>query len=161
MAPVALRHRWAVELVAPKPGERLLEIGCGHGLATGLALATGAEVVAVDRSAKMVAACQKRNADAERLTVREGVFEALALDGFDAAFAINVDFVRHPDQGWAKALAVATRPGGRIVLVLEAPVLRTAERFALAAAANLAGVGFELDTLLSEGMVAVRGVRLG
>ena len=159
MAPIALRHRWAVELVAPKPGERVLEIGCGHGLATGLALAAGAEVVAVDRSTKMVAACLKRNADAERLTVLEGSFETLALRGFDAAFAINVDFVRHPDQGWARALATATRPGGRIVL--EAPVLRTAERFALAAAASLTGVGFEPDTLLGEGMVAVRGVRLG
>ena len=159
MAPVALRHRWAVELLAPKPGERVLEIGCGHGLATGLALVSGAEVVAVDRSTKMVAACRKRNAAFERLTVLEGNFETLALRGFDAVFAINVDFVRHPDQGWAKALAVATRPGGRIVLVLEAPVLRTAERFALAAAASLAGVGFELDTLLSEGMVAVRCVR--
>lgn len=160
MAPIALRHRWAVELVAPKPGERVLEIGCGHGLATGLVLAAGAEVVAVDRSPKMVAACLKRNADAERLTVLEGSFETLALHGFDAAFAINVDFVRHPDQGWARALATATRPGGRIVLVLEAPVLRTAERFALAAAASLTGVGFELDTLLGEGMVAVRGVRV-
>ena len=159
MAPIALRHRWAVDLVAPKLGERVLEIGCGHGLATGLALAAGAEVVALDRSAKMVAACRKRNAAASGLTVIEGAFEALTLAGFDAVFAINVDFVRHPDQGSAEALAEATKPGGRIVLVLEAPVLRTAERFALAAAASLVGVGFELDTLLSEGMVAVRGVR--
>jgi SAM-dependent methyltransferase len=159
VAPIALRHRWAVELVAPKPGERVLEIGCGHGLATGLALAAGAELVAVDRSAKMVAACRKRNGGAEHLTVVEGVFETLSLGTFDAAFAINVDFVRHPDKGWAKALAVATRPRGRAVLVLEAPVLRTAERFALAAAANLVGVGFEVDTLLGDGMVAVRGVR--
>jgi SAM-dependent methyltransferase len=160
MAPIALRHRWAVDLVAPKPGERVLEIGCGHGLATGLALTAGAEVVAVDRSAKMVAACRKRNAGSERLTVLEGSFETLAPVGFDAVFAINVDFVRHPDQGWAKALAAATNPRGRTVLVLEAPVLRTAERFALAAAASLTGAGFEVDTLLGEGMVAVRGVRL-
>jgi SAM-dependent methyltransferase len=161
VAPVALRHRWAVDLIAPKPGERLLEIGCGHGLATGLALATGAEVVAVDRSAKMVAACLKRNAGASGLTGIEGSFETLALAGFDAVFAINVDFVRHPDRGWAKALAAAIKPGGRVVLVLEAPVLRTAERFALAAAASLIGVGFEVDTLLGDGMVAVRGMRLG
>ena len=159
MAPVALRHRWAVDLIAPKPGERLLEIGCGHGLATGLALAAGAKLVAVDRSAKMVAACRKRNGSAEHLTVVEGVFETLSLGRFDAVFVVNVDFVRHPDLGWAKALAAATKPGGRAVLLLEAPVLRTADRFALAVAASLTGVGFEVDTLLGDEMVAVRGVR--
>ncbi len=159
MAPIALRHQWAVELVAPKPGERVLEIGCGHGLATGLALAAGAELVAVDRSAKMVAACRKRNGGAERLTVVEGVFETLSLGTFDAVFAVNVDFVRHADQGWARALAAATKPGGRVVLILEAPVLRTADRFALAVAASLIGVGFEVDTQLGDEMVAVRGVR--
>lgn len=161
MAEIAKRHRWAVELLAPKPGEQVLEIGCGHGIATGLLLKAGAAVVAVDRSDKMITACIKRNDGLGSLTAFASAFETLELGPFDAALAINVDFVRHPDLGWAKAFAAATRPRGRVILVLDAPVLRTAERFALAAAASLAGVGFEVDTLLGEGMVAVRGVRLG
>ena len=51
--------------------------------------------------------------------------------------------------------------GGRVVLVLEAPAIRTADRFAMAAAAALAGVGFRVDTELGQGMVAVRAERIG
>lgn len=139
----------------------MLEIGCGHGIATGLMLAAGAEVVAVDRSGKMVEACNKRNAGLARLTTVESDFEELDLGKFDAALAVNVDFPRHEDRGWASALAKAVKTGGRIVLVLEAPTIRTAERFALRAAASLVGVGFEVDTQLVDGVVAVTGRRLG
>lgn len=159
-AKIAPRHAWAVELLAPQRGESVLEIGCGHGIATGLVLEAGADVVAVDRSAKMVAACIKRNAGTGRLTAFESDFETLDLGSFDAAFAVNVDFPRHEDRGWAAALRRTVKLGGRIVLVLEAPAILTVERFAMQAAASLSGVGFEVDTQLGDGMVAVQGVRL-
>jgi SAM-dependent methyltransferase len=124
-----------------------------------LVLAAGADVVAVDRSGRMVEACIRRNAGCGRLTAFESDFEDLDLGRFDAAFAVNVDFVRHEERGWARAFGKAVRAGGRIVLVLEAPTIRTADRFALHSAASLAGVGFEVDTLLGEGMVAVVGRR--
>lgn len=161
MAGIALRHRWAVELLAPKAEEAVLEIGCGHGIATGLVLAAGAKVVAVDRSGKMVAACIKRNDGAGRLTAFESDFETLDLGALDAALAVNVDFPRHADRGWAKKLRDVIKPGGRVVLVLEAPAIRTADRFAMMAAAALAGVGFHVDTELGQGMVAVKAERIG
>jgi SAM-dependent methyltransferase len=160
MAVVALRHRWAVELLAPQRGESVLEIGCGHGIATGLVLAAGAGVVAVDRSGKMIEACIRRNEGLGRLTAFESEFETLDLGKFDAAFAVNVDFTQHEDRGWAAAFGRTVRAGGRIVLVLEAPTIRTAERFAMKAASGLAGVGFDVDTQLVDGMVAVVGIRL-
>lgn len=161
LAAIARRHRWAVELLAPKPGEAVLEVGCGHGIATGLVLAAGANVVAVDRSEKMVAACIKRNAGAGRLTAFESDFETLDLGALDAALAVNVDFPRHEDRGWARKFGDVIKPGGRLVLVLEAPTIRTADRFAMAAAAALAGVGFRVDTELEQGIVAVRAERIG
>ena len=161
MAEIAKRHRWAVELLAPRRGESVLEIGCGHGIATELVLAAGADVVAVDRSGKMVEACIKRNEGLGRLTAFESDFETLDLGTFDAAFAVNVDFPRHEDHGWAKAFQKTLKLGGRIVLVLEAPTIRTADQFAMTAAASLTEVGFEVDTLLVDGMVAVQGQRLG
>jgi len=159
LAEIGKRHRWAVELLAPQRGESVLEIGCGHGVATGLVLAAGADVVAVDRSGRMVEATIRRNEGLGRLTAFESEFETLDLGKFDAAFAVNVDFTRHEDRGWATAFSRTVKAGGRIVLVLEAPAIRTAERFALQAAASLAGVGFEVDTLLVDGMVAVQGAR--
>jgi len=136
----------------------VLEIGCGHGIATGLVLAAGASVVAIDRSAKMIEACRKRN---PAVDARVGMFEDMAPGNFDAALAINVDFPRHEDRGWAAALRKAVKVDGRIVLVLEAPVVRTADQFAMHAAAALVGVGFEVHTNLFDRMAAVVGRRLG
>ena len=116
LAEIAKRHRWAVELLAPRRGESVLEIGCGHGIATELVLAAGADVVAVDRSGKMVEACIKRNEGLGRLTAFESDFETLDLGTFDAAFAVNVDFPRHEDRGWAKAFHKTLKLGGRAVL---------------------------------------------
>lgn len=161
MAGIARRHSWAVELLAPRQGEAVLEIGCGHGIATGLVLAAGADVVAVDRSGKMVTACIKRNEGAGRLTAFESDLETLDLGALDAAFAVNVDFPRHEDRGWARKFRDVIKPGGRLVLVLEAPAIRTADRFAMQAAAALAGAGFRVDTELGQGMVAVKAERLG
>ncbi|MGV3489776.1 MAG: class I SAM-dependent methyltransferase [Devosia sp.] len=159
MPQIAKRHSWAVELLQPQAGEQVLEIGCGHGIATGLVLAAGATVVAVDRSDKMITTTLKR-CGAAGLTAFVSDFETLELGPFDAALAVNVDFPRHPDRGWAAAFARAVKTGGRIVLVLEAPAIRTAERFALDAAAGLAGAGFSVDTQFNDGIVAVQGTRV-
>lgn len=160
MVEIALRHRWAVELLEPRPGEVVLEIGCGHGIATGLLLAAGADVVAVERSGKMLAACIKRNARSGRLTAFESDFESLDLGRFDAALAVNVDFPRHKDRGWARKFGDVIKPGGRLVLVLEAPAIQTADRFATSAATALTDVGFRVDTELRQSVVAVRGERI-
>lgn len=153
MAGTALRHRWAVDLLAPRAGERILEIGCGHGIATSLMLGAGAAVVAVDRSAKMIAACRKRNPTVE---TSEGAFELLDLAGFDAVLAVNVDFARHAGTGWADKLHAAVKPGGRVVLVLESPGLRPAERFGQAVVAALTAAGFGAESLGQPGLVAVQ-----
>ncbi|MGY1754692.1 class I SAM-dependent methyltransferase [Blastococcus sp. SYSU D01042] len=60
------RLAWAAEVVAPRRTDRLLEVGCGHGVLLSLLAARvpDGEVVGVDRSATMTAAAGRRNADA-------------------------------------------------------------------------------------------------
>jgi 2-polyprenyl-3-methyl-5-hydroxy-6-metoxy-1,4-benzoquinol methylase len=43
-----------VELIAPRPGERVLDLGCGTGHLTARIAEAGADVVGIDASAEMV-----------------------------------------------------------------------------------------------------------
>ena len=45
-----------LELLAPAPGERILDMGCGDGVLTKRLVDAGANVIGVDHSPEMVAA---------------------------------------------------------------------------------------------------------
>jgi release factor glutamine methyltransferase len=70
-----------------RPGERVLEIGCGAGLAAVLAARAGAEVVATDIRAEAVA-CTRDNAarNAVRVDVRHG-------DGYAPVAGLRFDLI--------------------------------------------------------------------
>lgn len=53
-----------LELLNPKPGERVLDLGCGDGALTEKLVAAGAQVVGIDASEDMVAAATRRGLDA-------------------------------------------------------------------------------------------------
>ena len=55
-----------VELLAPKPGERILDLGCGDGVLTKKLVDLGCEVVAVDSSVPQIEAAKKLGLDATR-----------------------------------------------------------------------------------------------
>ena len=91
------RIDWAVDVVAPQPSDHLLEVGCGHGVAVARVcerLVDG-EIVAIDRSAAMIAAAASRNAEyiaAGRAALRVSELYSIDLGGrrFDKVFAMRV-----------------------------------------------------------------------
>ncbi|MDJ0947055.1 MAG: class I SAM-dependent methyltransferase [Kiloniellales bacterium] len=100
-----------VELLAPQPGEAILDLGCGDGALTEALIAAGAVVVGVDGSAEQVAAAQTRGIDARQADGEALDFEA----AFDAVFSnAALHWMRRADaviDGVWRAL----KPGGRFV----------------------------------------------
>jgi trans-aconitate methyltransferase len=101
----------AVEWLAPQPGERVLDLGCGDGALTQQLIALGCQVVAVDQSAAMVEAAQQRGIDAQVVDARR-----LTFDGeFDAVFSNAVLHWVNEAHAVVEGVARALRPGGRFV----------------------------------------------
>ena len=100
-----------VELLAPKPGERILDLGGGDGALTEVIRAQGAEVRCVDSSAEQIAAARQRGLEAE---VADG--EALTYDTeFDAVFSnAALHWMTRPERVIA-GVQRALKPGGRFV----------------------------------------------
>ena len=122
------RLRAVVDRLDVHPGQRVLEIGCGHGVAATLVcerLTTG-RLTAIDRSPKMVDAAARRNA--RHIAAGTAEFLVATLEDadlgdrrFDRIFAVRVGlFHREP----ARARALAERwlaPGGRLLSEYNAP----------------------------------------
>ncbi len=112
-----------------QPGHRVLEIGCGHGVAATLVLeriGAGGRLTAVDRSPKMIEAAATRNA----AYVEDGRAEFLVrhledLDlgdrRFDKVFAVRVRlFHTEPDRARAH-VAPWLAPGGEVRAFYDTP----------------------------------------
>jgi SAM-dependent methyltransferase len=97
--------------LAPKPGERILDLGCGDGVLTAEIKAAGADVLGVDLSDELLAVARMKG-----LTVRK--IDAHALDfvsEFDAVFTnAALHWMRAPHLVIA-GVARALRPRGRFV----------------------------------------------
>ncbi|WP_331271920.1 SAM-dependent methyltransferase [Motilibacter aurantiacus] len=159
------RLRWAVEVLDPQPADRVLEAGCGPGVAAGLVcarLATG-HLLAIDRSATAVARAAQRNrehVEAGRLTVRQCALADLEPErgSVDRAFAVNVNvFWTSGAEREVAVLAAALRPGGTLCLLYDAAAPSGAARALDATQAALAAAGLgQLQTLRSPVGVGVR-----
>lgn len=100
-----------VELLAPKPGERILDLGCGDGALTLKLAKLGCTVVGVDASPEMVAAAQSLGLTAQVMDGQRLPF----INEFDAVFSnAALHWMTRPKDVIAGVWRALT-PGGRFV----------------------------------------------
>ena len=121
--PESERLAWTANVVAPGPADRILDVGCGHGVLVSLLaqwLTSGA-VVGVDRSATMIAAAARRNRaalDGGRVRLQAVPLTAADLgdEEFDVVVSFNVRaFWTPPAPEWDVVGRVLV-PGGRVLV---------------------------------------------
>ena len=127
------RLRSIVEQLGIRPDDRVLEIGCGHGVAATLVCERleGGQLTAIDHSPKMIEAAKRRNAayiEAGKAEFLVANLEDLDLGErrFDKILAVRVGlFHRDPDR----ARSIAERwlaPSGAIFAFFDSPSGRSA-----------------------------------
>jgi 2-polyprenyl-3-methyl-5-hydroxy-6-metoxy-1,4-benzoquinol methylase len=117
-----------VRLLDLQPGERVLDIACGNGLTSRRLAAMGAEVVAFDFAAEMIAYARQRTTQhADQITYHvldatdEAALLALGERRFDVALCNMALFDMADIQPLMRALARLLRQGGRFVFSVVHP----------------------------------------
>ena len=108
----------AIAALAPRAGERVIDVGCGTGNAAIVAARAGAIAVGIDLSERLLDVARRR-AGAEDLRAEFGVGDAAGLPVSDGSFdaAVSVFGVIFADaEAAAGELLRVVRPGGRIVV---------------------------------------------
>ena len=100
-----------LQLLAPMPGERILDVGCGDGVLTKKIAEAGCSVVGLDSSPDFCRAARQLGLE----VIESGAAEMTFTGEFDAVFSnAALHWMRDPARV-VRNIARALRPGGRFV----------------------------------------------
>lgn len=100
-----------VDLLAPRPGEQVLDLGCGDGALTLQIARRGARVLGVDSSAELLAQANARGLETRRMDGQALSFSA----EFDAVFSNAALHWMGDHDAVVEGVRRALKPGGRFV----------------------------------------------
>ena len=125
-------HERVVERLAPRTGDRWLDLACGTGAVAERAAAAGATVTGLDLAPVLIETAKDRAAELG-LDIRYIVGDVEQLEFEDASFdkvSSTCGIMFAPDhEAAARELARVTRPGGRIALANWTPTGGLAKMF--------------------------------
>lgn len=117
-----------VDQLGVRPNDRVLEIGCGHGVAATLVCERleGGRLTVVDRSPKMIAAAERRNAayvEAGTAEFLVATLEDLDLGDrrIDTVFAVCVGLFRREAERARSLVEKWLAPGGTVFVFSDEP----------------------------------------
>lgn len=120
------RNAWAVSLLELQPTDRVLEIGCGPGVALALVskVVTSGQVVGIDHSEVMVQQATKRNTAAiEQGRVQLRLASVFDLppghDRYDKCLMVNVFHYWDSPDDVLRRVQWLMNPGGKIVIAFQ------------------------------------------
>lgn len=150
----------ALELVAPRPSDHLLEIGCGNGTASSLVCAQleQGHLVAIDRSATQIALATQRLQPylaAGKVTLHTMALETASLGNaqFDKIFAINVNCFWLSAAKPLAAVRQLLKADGRFYLCYQQPATTTERALAQTLRDTLAQSGFVIQQETTTGPI--------
>lgn len=128
MTSIPERFIWAVGSMDIKPGDKILEIGCGAGLLAALAcdrIETGS-FLAIDRSVPMIEKARKRNQKHIERKISDfihGDFSKSKLPSshFDKVVAFNVSFFWKAPANELKIIKRILKEDGKLYVFHQAP----------------------------------------
>jgi SAM-dependent methyltransferase len=110
-------YNWALDLISPPPGARLLDVACGDGSFLSVAVARGVEAsgidlspVAVESARAAVPGADLRVGDAQDLPYADSSFDVVTCLG-------SLEHLPSPDRGAAEIARVLRPSGTALVLV--------------------------------------------
>jgi cyclopropane fatty-acyl-phospholipid synthase-like methyltransferase len=152
------RLSWAVEQLKIAGDERLLEIGCGRGVAVSLIcppLTTGT-ITAIDRSEIAISAARQKNAAhlaSGKVSFRHAALEDLTGPprSFDKIFAVNVNLFWLGATRGLDVVGKLLAPDGALFLFYEPPSLAGRKQAEAKLLANLEANHFDvLETIEAD-----------
>ncbi len=100
-----------LEWLNAKPGERILDVGCGDGVITAELKAAGIDIAGIDSSADFVTAARAKGLDVRLMDAQHLTFGP----EFDAVFSNAALHWMTDADAVVKGIARALKPGGRFV----------------------------------------------